>query len=345
MDALQPAPVQARAVLGISNEDRKEQESTVFALLQILSYLLSGKDLGRNVRRIFKADATLVSKMHIIFPRLVEQILILSDTTRSTRRLDLACNDVLGALLGLLPFDELLDTMRRLLERNDAALRRRVLRLLEKRLKDETGKNTETQLAALNFLPVLSRIIEETENTPLLRLAVTCSAHISRAFGKKDPVLVATAASIIAGSSCLGQDDTSVQSTGLSCLASMIEVLGERVIPLLPSTLSRTFELLQLSMTAGKESLQLFMASCALLSALLAHVPWMISDEYLDRILILSFKSTNSALGKELEAEGNRHDALGVLARNVDPALTFGALERTFVGAVSEGPEVGALSS
>lgn len=341
MDALKPNPVQSKLILGLGNEDGNDQESIVYALLHALSSLLAAKELKTEVKNSLHRNTTRVSAVQNLFTRLVEQIFLLSDMVKRTKKLDTACNDVLGCILDLLPFDELLNTMRRLLEQQDVAFRRRILKLLERRLRIEKAKEASAQIAAINFLPVLSRIVEDDTDRSLQQAAVSSIAQISRRFGKKQPESVLTVASVIAGPSCLGQNDNRLSTTGLLCLASMIGVLGQSFIPLLPKTMNKIFQLLRTSMTEAKEDRDLYSASYALLNALLAHIPWMISDQYLDHILASSFESIISKIGDEEEAEAQRNKALECLAEKTEPAETFKALDRNWAKAVSNGPEVG----
>jgi U3 small nucleolar RNA-associated protein 10 len=118
----------------------------------------------------------------------------------------------------------------------------------------------------------------------------------------------------------------------------MAEVLGEGIIPVLPEVLPRSLDLLRLSLAKGKENPSLHDAVFSFISALLIHIPWMISGDYLDSILQLSFLSANRSLSEA--SDENRNEALQLLAKRLDAKETFDAIERNWPSAVEQGSKV-----
>jgi U3 small nucleolar RNA-associated protein 10 len=117
----------------------------------------------------------------------------------------------------------------------------------------------------------------------------------------------------------------------------MAEVLGQAMIPALPDAMSRSLELLELSLTPNKENSRLHDAVFSLFSALLVNLPFMISAGHLDKILRLAFKSTEADLADS--SDDSRLETLRLLAsRKMDLATTLGAIDRNWHHAVETGP-------
>lgn len=339
MDTFKEKPEQAKIILGLGTEDGRDQQAVVFALLQVLTSLLRSKDLALKVRKCFSSDRALAPVVQSLFSRLVEQVLIISDSAKGTRKLEVACHGILSALLDSLPFDELLTTLQHLLEQPQQDLQRKVLKLVEDRMNSERAQSAPAQLAALRFLPVLTDVVQMAADSVSRRSAVSCIAHISRRFGKKNLDIVATAATVVAGASCIGQNEIRLQVAGLLCLCSMVKVLGQSFIPLLPGTISRTFELLEQNMKPTAEKEFLHSAGYTLIAAFLSHIPWMISAEHLDRILTLSFISAESGLEEQMQEPAPHREVLELVAKHINPAQTLSALDKNWHSAVVTGPE------
>ncbi|PGH31297.1 U3 small nucleolar RNA-associated protein 10 [[Emmonsia] crescens] len=334
-DALLPKPTLSRTLLGVGGEDGQDPPRIVTDLLQALSHLLQSTSLKSQMTKIFGSDDSDVAPIHNLFSRILEQLLALSDTVRTNKPVSKACGDALGSLLGTLSLIDFLDTIEVLLRRPNDDLRRRVLRLLENRLEQSHDRDSASQSRVLAFLPTLVGILEGSPDVLLKHAAVACIDKIAEKYGKKDPALVVAAAKVVAGESCIGQPDDRIRVIGMLCLASVTEVVGEAIIPLLPEIFSRAFGLLKVSLESNKKNTQLHDAVYSLICALIMHVPWMISDDHLNNILCLSFKSAVTDLPED--SDDNRHEALKLLARRVDVNEIFKAVEYNWPFAVSEG--------
>ena len=118
----------------------------------------------------------------------------------------------------------------------------------------------------------------------------------------------------------------------------MIEVLRDDFIPLIPSTLAKTIDLLASSIEEQNETARLHNAAYAFVSAMLLYLPWLLQGGDLERLLQASYQSANAEMGDE--ANQVRHDALQLVGRFVDPKACLMALNRTWAVAMSEGPLV-----
>jgi len=289
--------------------------------------------------KIFEAaDSQVTSNVHTLFSRILEQTLALANHVRDLKSVSRACDDTLRSLLGTLSLVDFFDTIEILLRRPNDDLRRQVLRVLEGRLEQNRERDTPSQKRALDFLSTLIGILEASPDILLKHAAVACIEKISERYGRKDHLKVVAAAKVVCSEHCLGQADDRIRIIGVLCLASMAELLGQAIIPVLPDALSRSFSLLRSSMKLGKKSPRLHDAVYSLISVLLIHVPWMISGDDFDHILQLSFESANANIPEE--SRENRRETLQLLAKQVDVKETFGAIERNWSFAVSEGPKV-----
>ncbi|OJD24658.1 hypothetical protein ACJ73_03978 [Blastomyces percursus] len=336
-DALLPKPNLSRTLLGVGSEDGRDPPRIATDLLQALSHLLQSTSLKTQMSKIFTSDDADVAPIHDLFSRILEQLLALSDTVRANKPVSKACSDALGSLLGTLSLIDFLDTIEVLLRRPDDDLRRGVLRLLGSRLNQSHERDSTSQSRVLAFLPTLVGILESSPDVLLKHASVACIDKIADKYGKKDPTSVVVVAKVVAGENCIGHPDDRIRVIGILCLATVTEVISEAIIPVLPAVFPRAFELLKGSLESNKKNAQLHDAVYSLISALITHVPWMISDDNLNNILCLSFKSASADLPKS--SDENRHEALNLLASRVDVNELFKAVEYNLSFAVSEGPQ------
>ncbi|KAK2861375.1 snoRNA-binding rRNA-processing protein utp10 [Arthroderma sp. PD_2] len=336
-DALQPKPALSRILLGIGSEDGREPHKVAVDLLQTLSHLLKFTSLSSKMVQYFESDETEdATKVHGLFSSILERLLALGEAVRSIKPISDACGDALATLLGTLSLVDFIDTIEVLLKRPKDDLRRKVLRLLENRLEHSNDRDTASQSKALSFLSVLVGIVETSPDVLLKHAAVACMEKISEKYGKKDSEKVVEAAVVVAGDKCMGQADNRIRIMGSLCLASMTEVIADAIIPILPVALPRSLDLLQSSMVTGARNPELHDAVYSLLSALLVHIPYMISPGDLDRVLQLSSNSAQASLSQD--CDDNRQEALQLLAKRVDAKEVYNAVGRNWDFSVSKGP-------
>ncbi|ODM22552.1 U3 small nucleolar RNA-associated protein 10 [Aspergillus cristatus] len=337
-DSLSSKPSISQVLLGIGSDDGREPPKVAVDLLRDLSHLFKHSSLKVKMAKTFASEEDdAPAQIRGLFSRILEQTLSIGDSAQNMKPVSQAGGDVLGALFGTLSLIDFLDTIEVLLERPSDDLRRKVLQLLEGRLRQNPERDGASQTRMLDFLPTLVRIIESSPDTLLKHAAVSCVDRITDKYGRKDPSKVIDAARVVASGACIGQEDDRIRIMGVLCLASMAEVLGEAMIPALPETLTRSLALLESSLEEGKENLRLHDAVFSLFSALFVHLPFMISASHLDKVLLLSFKSAEA--GIEESSDESRQEALRLMARKVDVAATFGAMDRNWSQAVAAGPD------
>ncbi|PLB41036.1 snoRNA-binding rRNA-processing protein UTP10 [Aspergillus candidus] len=334
-DSLKPKPGISNVLLGIGSDDGREPQKVAVDLLRALAYLLRHSSLKSKMNKAFAAEGDATTQIRTLFSQILEQILSIGDVTQGNMKsVSQASGEVLSALFGTLSAVDFLDTIEVLLQRPSDELRRKVFRLLEGRLRQNPERDGASQVRMLDFLPTLVSVVESSPDILLKHAAVACIDRIAEQYGKKDPSKVIRAAQVIASDSCIGQEDDRIRVMGVLCLASMAEVLGQSMIPALPEALRRSLALLELSLEEDKANSRLHDAVYSWFSALFVHLPYMVSSGYLDKLLILSFKSANSE-GNEDES---RQEALQLMARKADLAATLGAVDRNWQHAVAAGP-------
>ncbi|OOG00524.1 hypothetical protein ASPCADRAFT_202383 [Aspergillus carbonarius ITEM 5010] len=335
-DSLKSKPGISQVLLGIGSDDGREPQKVAVDLLRTLAHLFKHSSLKVKMAKDFATEGDeVVGQIRTLFSRILEQVLAIGESMQNVKPVSQASGDVLSALFGTLSLVDFLDTIEVLLQRRNDELRRKVLRLLEGRLRQNPERDGASQHRMLDFLPTLVNIVESSPDILLKHAAVACIDRIAEKYGKKEPSKVIHAAQVVASEACIGQDDERIRIMGVLCLASMAEVLGEAMIPALPNALSRSLALLEQSLEEGKENARLHDAVFSFFSALFIHLPYMISASHLDKILVLSYKS---AVSEGVEDE-SREEALQLMARKVDVAATYAAVDRNWQHAVKAGPD------
>lgn len=332
-DALQPKPSLSRTLLGIGSEEGEEPAKVAFNLLVALTHLIKHA-LAPKMLDVFEATDESAEKANDLYSRILEQTLALTTSTYHIPIVSEAVSGTLNAILGTLTLVDLVDTIEVLLQRKDNDLRRRVLRLLESRLNGKE-KDVATHTRVTDFLDTLVEILKSSTEIPLKQASVACMTKIIDNYGKKNPDKVVSSVKVVAGADCLGKTDNQLRVMAVLCLAASVEVLGQAFIPVLPLAMPPCFDLLKATVQKGDKGVELHDAIYTFLSALLVHVPWMISEEYLDSVLLLSFASANAGLPET--SDESRLEALRLLAKKVDVEETFRAAQSNWAASVQGG--------
>jgi U3 small nucleolar RNA-associated protein 10 len=190
--------------------------------------------------------------------------------------------------------------------------------------------DSATRQIFLDVLPNCGVFLREDQPVATRHAAVSCIDQICEKYGKTDRDAVLAVAQQVAGDSALGSDDLSLRIISILCLASMLEILGDDCIPILPNVLNRVLEYLEddsRGRTPANENLnvQLQAAGFALLNSILDHLPWMLADQYLDQALLL----TNRAAFLEPSVDALQEFG-NLVTTKVGPTQLFTAIQRTF---------------
>ncbi|KAI1417626.1 hypothetical protein F5Y13DRAFT_201196 [Hypoxylon sp. FL1857] len=335
-DIFQPRPSLSTVLLGANEQGDRDPQKIGFRQLSLIPHLLSSRKLTTQISKLTERDDMEASKVRELYSTLLEDLLVLADSLKQHKNLYNRCGDALSKLLNLLSIGEFIKAVETLLDRPDVILRRKVLRAVEVRIDEESQGDANSRAALLAFLPHLTAIIRVSDDMAYKHIAVGCVDKISEKYGKKDPEVVTAAASTIAGDQCLGQDDDQLRVMALLCLASLVDVLQDGIVPVLPSAIPRALSYVAESINNETPKVELHNAGYAFIAALTQHLPYMLSGSYLGQLLVVSSASASSSLGKE--ANGARLQCLRLLAKQVDAKTLFSALEQNWVTAIDSSP-------
>jgi len=341
-DILKPKPTFSNILLSANEGGDSEPYQIASNELALLPYLLSQQRLAVNTGKLLERDDMDAARIRELYSSLLEHILALADAHRDHKRLNSACGDVLNSLLGFLSIGQFVKSVEGLLDRPNELLRRKILRSLEIRINQESASDATSRLAMLGFLPQLTAIIRESKDVLYKQTAVSCVDKISEKYGKKDLEAVAAAAETIASEECLGQTDSRLQVIALLCLASLVEILQEGAIAVLPTAIPKALSYMEASVGSDTGSQALHNAGFAFISALVQHLPYTIAGGYLNKLLEISNSSAEAELDEE--ADENRIQCLQLAAKQIDAKSMFGALERNWERAATMGTMVSNIS-
>jgi U3 small nucleolar RNA-associated protein 10 len=334
-DVLKPKPTYSTILLNANDEGLADPKRIASNELALLPHLLSQKRLASQTGKLLDRDDMDAARIRDLYSTLLENILALADTLRDQKRLHGACGDILESLLGLLSTSDFIKSVEGLLDRPNESLRRKILKSLEVRIDHESPSDANSRSAMLGFLPQLTAIIRESKDVLYKHIAVGCVDKISEKYGKKDLEAVAAAAETIASNHCLGQSDNRLRVMALLCLASLVEILREGIVSVLPSAIPKALEYMEASIKEDDETQKLHNASYAFISALVHHLPYMITGGYLDKLLEISNSSAEADLGDS--ADESRINCMRLAAKQIDAKSMFGALEKDWKRAAGMG--------
>jgi U3 small nucleolar RNA-associated protein 10 len=336
-DLFRAKPGISFVLLGISDDkDDKDKDLEAIALRQLSAFpsFLANKKLRAQIGGLMENDDMEASRLRELYATLLENILVLADTVKSNKNLHGRCGQALSNHLNLLSIGEFIKAVENLLDRPDMGLRQKVLRALEVRVDQESNTDPASRSVLLAFLPQLTAGIRESNDMRYKHTAVTCVDKISEKYGKKDIEAVVAAATTISGEHCLGQSEERLRVMALLCLTSLVDVLQDAIVPVLPSAIPQTVKYLDESLKEDARDEELHVASYGFISALAQHLPYMLST-YLDRILEVSNKSAETELDDD--ARESRVDCLHFLAKQLEAKEIFSALDRNWESARSAG--------
>ncbi|UQC78139.1 BP28CT domain-containing protein [Colletotrichum lupini] len=335
-DIFKPKPGLSATLLGVG-EDLSEKKPEAIAIQQLTVFpaLLSSRKLRKEITILTERDDMDSSKIRDLYAILLRDVLALAETVKQQKALHECCGNALANLLNLLSIGEFIKSVENLLDRTEIDLRRKVLRALEVRVDQEGVADVASRTALLAFLPQLTAAIRDTDDLKYKHTAVSCIDKIAEKYGKKDIEAVAGAAATIAGPHCLGQPDVSLRVMALLCLASLVDVLQDGILPIVNIAISQAILYIEQSVENDEAANELHNAAFAFITALAQHLPYMISEKHLDNILLASNKSAEANLDNE--ADDERINCLRFLARKVEAKTMLASLQKNWIPAAEAG--------
>ncbi|KAI1620240.1 hypothetical protein EDD37DRAFT_171066 [Exophiala viscosa] len=322
-DIFSPKPHNAEPLLDITKSSKpEEREREAKVLLEATANVLGNKGLKAQVKRIHKLPESDVEDFWAEYRNCIPQLLaLLKDQKAHHPALIASTRRCLSALLELPSLAELLEVTPSLLQEmdqiDDKELQPLALRVLATQLQNNAPKDSKTQSAAIAILPTIETIIRTTQNEAFRHAAITSLDRIVEVYGRKSPdQIISTSNVLMESNTGLYSEDTRTQIMSLLCLASVVEVLKESAVPLVPPSMSKVLDLLDVSLHSVVRNVVLHNAAFTLISSFITHVPFMVSDENVVAILKLAHKSSRAKL--EASCKESRIETLSLLAQKMD---------------------------
>lgn len=322
-DIFSPNPHNAEPLLDITKASKPEQrEREAKILLEATADVLGSKGLKAQVKRLHKLPESDAETFWAEYRNCIPQLLaLLKDQKAHHPALTSSTRRCLSALLELPSVAELLRVTPSLLQEMDEMdnkdLQPLALRVLATQLQHNAQKDSRTQSEAIAILPTIETIIRTTQNEAFRHAAITCLDRIVEVYGRKSPdQIIASSNVLLESNTGLHSEDTRTQIMSLLCLASVVEVLKDTAVPLVPASLPKVLDILDASLHPDVRSAVLHNAAFALISSFITHVSFMISDDNLVAILKLAHKSCAANL--EASCTESRIESLSLLAQKMD---------------------------
>lgn len=192
------------------------------------------------------------------------------------------------------------------------------------------------QKASLEFLPRLKGIWVTSSSVPLKHAVLACIGFISDKFGPKDVSAVLDVATAISNSQPPAAVDMGLEIAILLCLATIVHVVRDEFVPLIPTVFPKALD--HLNASVALEDIRLHNAVYSFICALLLHVPWILTRKYMARLLEISYHSANAELGKA--CNDSRAETLKLAAKQIQPEHLFYAMDQSWKTAMANGPNV-----
>jgi U3 small nucleolar RNA-associated protein 10 len=303
-------------------------------LLATLAELAADERVRAHVTRAFRRKEE-SAKPREIFANIIEAIIQLSKKVATSPKLYDACSRVLARCLDLLPTTDLIKSTELLLSNLDVHVQVAAIKSVEARAGKTVQNDRKAVEALISFLPSIETVLQQSGELDVKIIAVSCIDRIIERFGKKDVSAVSSVAQTIAGPQSLSSDDDRIRVLSLLCLTSIVDVLEDEAIPLLPTVLPTAFE--YLSQAIEEEKTGLHNAVYTLLSNIVERLGNMFSRQYLDTALQISHRSAEAAL--EDSCDESRRSFSQSVSEQLGAQEIFAVVKSTWPHAVSQGFE------
>ncbi|KAF2843578.1 hypothetical protein M501DRAFT_994555 [Patellaria atrata CBS 101060] len=335
IDSLKQRRTISEVLFSLNDKSPEYISATILRLLESLSEILHDQQLRSRLSKQLRVDGATSIAVRSVYADILERIISVSQLIKSQPDLHYAASNVLATLFGLIPTPEFVASTSSLLDNANAEVPRIVLKSFETQITSVKQGDDRSRDSILAFLTKLSSIIQETSDDALRRIAVTCVDQIAQKFGKKDTSTIVRTADVITGAKSLGSDDSTIRTLSLHCLASMVEVLQDEFVSLLPRVLPRCFEYLSESFHVKTINEQLYTASYSLLCSIFEHLPFMVSSTDMDSLIKLSHGFASAQLSSA--AHNSRVNLLNLAATQLAPQECFSSIERNWDSAITTG--------
>lgn len=333
-DIFAAKPHNAESLLNVASKSKAEKEAIAHVLFETAANLLKSASLKAQSRRLSKTEKSMAEQFREEYKACIRQILALIQEQKANHpELVSPTRNCLSALLELPSLADFLTTMPGLLQEleqsGDEELQVLALRVLASQLQHHAAKDSKTNSEAIRFLPVLTTIINTSNNENYRHAAIACLDRIVEVYGRKNPGSILEVANVLVkGDHGISSSDTRTQVMAVLCLASMMEVLKETAVPIIPPSVSKVLNILSNTAEENSRNTELHSAAFALLSAFISHVSFMISDENVVDIFRFSYESARAKL--DVSCTESRKETLSLIAYKLDINIVTNGLLQAF---------------
>jgi len=313
-------------VLGLKDKSEDEVHEITSNLLSNFVQLLSDQRIRSGIATSFNLGIRILENQRKRFEKLLwSSVKILQSLYLQDTLADKAAK-VLSHVFHLLPLAELLHSARSVLARSEIEVQSILLQSITEQCRQVNSADNDGKNSLLNFMDVTTDIIKTSKDRDLKKGAISCIDNISECFGKQDISKVLSAARTMAGSDALGCPNLDVQIMALLCLASMVEILQDDFIELMPQLFPLTFDYFDLSIRPESCDANLNNACFSLINSMIEYLPFIFTGSLLDRSLQLAQASAQSTIATTVRESRSQYYEL--LTKKIGPAEMFSALKR-----------------
>ncbi|KAK4633704.1 U3 small nucleolar RNA-associated protein 10 [Fulvia fulva] len=329
-DTLKARRALSDVILGYGEKNKEQAKESTSVLIDGLTDVLGRDALRKRLAKELKTSDDKAESLRVAYSTILEKTMQLGLQLRSNVDLRDNAADLLTAVLGLMPTKDFIESSAKLMQSGTDDIRQQVFRSLEQRVVTARRGDPAMQQIFIDVLPNCAVFVIPSQPVEVRVAAIACIDRISDKFGKTDRTTVLQVAQQIVGDAALGSDDSKLRRLSLLCLASMVEVLGDEFVPVLPRTLDRAISYMEQILEDGdedKHSTGLMSAGFSFAMGILDHVPWLLAGAHLDRLFVVAadYDETEAIEFTALAARKlPAHDCLGTIERTWEQIVVLG---------------------
>ena len=331
LDGLKTKRSLSDVLLGFNEKSQSDRENSVKRLLNALAMLLSDNASRQGIAAAIASGDDSAEQIRSTYSELLEKTMQLNRDLVSDVDLKEPADALLSSVLGLMPISDFIESSARLMQTGSDETRQQVFHSLEVRAAHTKRGDSASREIFINVLPNCGYFIGTDHPANTRHAAVSCIDQICERFGKTNTSAVLHSARQVASKDALESTDVSLRVISILCLASMVEVLGEEIIPIIPDVLTKTLDYLGQDGESGPTDSRVSEAGFGLLSAVLDDLAWMLSGRTLDRAL--QVLAAGGPVNKTTGA------FLTLAAEKIAPSELFASLDRLWESIIELGPD------
>ncbi|KAI7601187.1 hypothetical protein KC346_g12932, partial [Hortaea werneckii] len=179
--------------------------------------------------------------------------------------------------------------------------------------------------------------IQSSQPVRTRQAAITCVDQIIERYGKLDRSAALEAATAVAGDAALGSEDDMLKITSVLCLASMVAVLEDDFISILPRVFESIMGYADLAVDSKNVNYQLLDAVYSFAVSVLDHLPWMFSTQYLQHAFLTVGKAAARMEDDDVEIQMLVHFC-SLAAKKIGAHELFTTIDQTWDSVAAFGP-------